>query len=448
MAWTRAGSDSPWVHRSLVEWRSIRRKVGRVVYELFCKMNIKKYTLTFALALLTLPFYTHAQVVNVTFNLVNDNFGILTPSDFTYNVGHGGTDGVNTGRDWNVGKQATTGTVEYKIEQLSVEPKPITYTVTYSISTDSTGNKIFGNNWTQRENQLKTYWKENGGSITFSPECNGIIDIGQTKNCVITVDDGPLNIGQINIQYTFIGSYSLPVNYTIIQKLSGGSQQTQGGTSQGNPGNILNIPFGSIDPNAQEYHIVFQPVSQFILKMSGDCEGQIPTASETKTCLATFRLSPPPTPASTPTPEIPTAQSTPACSQDIWSCGDYGICSVVGIQSRSCTKTFDCPNVQTATPTTDQPCQPTIQPKSIQIKQDSVTNPVLEKISPKKSVATPAVTKFEIKEQKNTKEEKIEKPKELLSIIDQNTVSSTTEKKETAKPPVIIRIIRWFFSLF
>src|SRR3989344_4578467 len=406
MAWTRAGSDSPWVHRSLVEWRSIRRKVGRVVYELFCKMNIKKYTLTFALALLTLPFYTHAQVVNVTFNLVNDNFGILTPSDFTYNVGHGGTDGVNTGRDWNVGKQATTGTVEYKIEQLSVEPKPITYPVTYSISTDSTGNKIFGNNWTQRENQFKTYWKENGGSITFSPECNGIIDIGQTKNCVITVDDGPLNIGQIN------------------------------------------IPFGSIDPNAQEYHIVFQPVSPFILKMSGDCEGQIPTASETKTCLATFRLSPPPTPASTPTPEIPTAQSTPACSQDIWSCGDYGICSVVGIQSRSCTKTFDCPNVQTATPTTDQPCQPTIQPKSIQIKQDSVTNPVLEKISPKKSVATPAVTKFEIKEQKNTKEEKIEKPKELLSIIHQNTVSSTTEKKETAKPPVIIRIIRWFFSLF
>jgi len=47
------------------------------------------------------------------------------------------------------------------------------------------------------------------------------------------------------------------------------------------------------------------------------------------------------------------------CSEDVWTCGNYGICSIFGIQSRICTKTFDCPNVQTPAPATDTSCQPT-----------------------------------------------------------------------------------------
>ena len=48
---------------------------------------------------------------------------------------------------------------------------------------------------------------------------------------------------------------------------------------------------------------------------------------------------------------------TPSCTADIWTCGAWGSCSLSGIQNRSCTKTFDCPNVQTAPPITDQYCE-------------------------------------------------------------------------------------------
>ena len=48
---------------------------------------------------------------------------------------------------------------------------------------------------------------------------------------------------------------------------------------------------------------------------------------------------------------------TPSCTADVWTCGAWGSCSLSGIQNRSCTKTFDCPNVQTAPPTTDQYCE-------------------------------------------------------------------------------------------
>jgi len=253
------------------------------------------------------------------------------------------------------------------------------------------------------------------------------------------------DVGKLNIQYTFIGDYSLPAGFTIVQKLSDGAQQTEGGTSSGNPGYILNVPFSSFNPDAKEYHVIFQPASPFVLQMSGDCEGQVPPVGVTRTCLATFRLPPPLAPTPAPAP----IQSAPTCSEDIWSCGDYGVCSVTGIQSRSCTKTFDCQNVQTVTPTTDQSCQPTIQLQSIQVKQDSVTNSVLEKTSPKKSVATPTVTQIETKEQKNTKEEKVEGTEAPLGVIDQNTASPAVEKKkEVAKPSVVTRVIRWFLNLF
>ncbi len=49
------------------------------------------------------------------------------------------------------------------------------------------------------------------------------------------------------------------------------------------------------------------------------------------------------------------------CSADTWQCGNWGTCSPQGIQTRSCSKTFDCPSVETAAPTTSQYCEPTYQ---------------------------------------------------------------------------------------
>ncbi|MBI4458076.1 fibrobacter succinogenes major paralogous domain-containing protein [Candidatus Uhrbacteria bacterium] len=48
-----------------------------------------------------------------------------------------------------------------------------------------------------------------------------------------------------------------------------------------------------------------------------------------------------------------------SCTSDDWACSDWGSCSTDGMQSRSCTKSFDCPAVETSSPATSQPCVPT-----------------------------------------------------------------------------------------
>lgn len=222
--------------------------------------------------------------------------------------------------------------------------------------------------------------------------------------------------GQLNVQYTFIGDYALPASYTIIQKLSGNAQQTQGGTSLGNPGYKHDISLDRFEVDAQEYYINFQPAPPFVLEMKGDCQGKVPIAGEIKNCLAEFRLPPPPAPASVPAPDstpIPTPTPEPSptiqpiCTEDIWSCGSYGACSVAGIQSRSCTKVFDCPDVQTAIPMTDQSCQPVAQAQSIQDNQDKQDSAKFNfrGDNPKKSEATSVATKIENKKQLDIKEE-------------------------------------------
>lgn len=59
-----------------------------------------------------------------------------------------------------------------------------------------------------------------------------------------------------------------------------------------------------------------------------------------------------------------------ACDADTWTCGDWGSCSLSGIQNRSCRKTFDCPSVETAPPVADQYCEAPNRPTQ-QVPQDS-----------------------------------------------------------------------------
>ena len=76
----------------------------------------------------------------------------------------------------------------------------------------------------------------------------------------------------------------------------------------------------------------------------------------------TQTVSPPDTPViSPPPPPLPPATTTtiePVCSQDTWSCGDWSSCSSSGTQTRSCTKTFDCPSADTPSSATSQSCTP------------------------------------------------------------------------------------------
>ena len=222
---------------------------------------------------------------------------------------------------------------------------------------------------------------------------------------------------------------------------------------------LYNMENSNISPTDYEVKLPFIPYYEYTL--AGDCKGTV-WDDKVKMCIVQWTDTGPavaPVPRTEVTAPVPTQiQATPTCSQDIWSCGEYGICSVAGIQSRSCIKTFDCPNVQDAPPTTDQSCQPPAQLQPIQTnKQNLNTNSILEKATPKKSVNTPPVTKIETTAQKITSKEKTEKSKEPIAkvasssqgnLIDQNVTSSTPKEQIVTKPSVFNRIFRWFSSFF
>lgn len=65
-----------------------------------------------------------------------------------------------------------------------------------------------------------------------------------------------------------------------------------------------------------------------------------------------------PTPALIYTP-IPTStpNRTVLCNADIWECGNWSVCYTNGVKNRTCTKTYDCPNVETALPIIEEHCK-------------------------------------------------------------------------------------------
>lgn len=49
---------------------------------------------------------------------------------------------------------------------------------------------------------------------------------------------------------------------------------------------------------------------------------------------------------------------SPSCTEDTWTCGEWGECSSEGKQTRTCTITFDCSNLDTPQPAREQTCTP------------------------------------------------------------------------------------------
>lgn len=80
------------------------------------------------------------------------------------------------------------------------------------------------------------------------------------------------------------------------------------------------------------------------------------SGSQTRSCSKTLEC------PSVVTPSPITSQSctppAPSCQTDTWSCGDWNTCSASGNQTRDCTKTFDCSVVNTPSPSTSQSCTP------------------------------------------------------------------------------------------
>ena len=65
-----------------------------------------------------------------------------------------------------------------------------------------------------------------------------------------------------------------------------------------------------------------------------------------------------PTAATASATDIDKDLAASSCTADAWSCGDWGACTSGGIQTRSCTMTFDCPGVSTPSPAVSQACTP------------------------------------------------------------------------------------------
>ncbi|MEK6922925.1 MAG: hypothetical protein AABX08_03955 [Nanoarchaeota archaeon] len=50
------------------------------------------------------------------------------------------------------------------------------------------------------------------------------------------------------------------------------------------------------------------------------------------------------------------SRSKPSCTEDTWSCSEWGPCKKDEIQTRTCTLTTDCPGVETAKPSEKESC--------------------------------------------------------------------------------------------
>ncbi|HEY4514639.1 MAG TPA: LamG-like jellyroll fold domain-containing protein [Candidatus Paceibacterota bacterium] len=97
-----------------------------------------------------------------------------------------------------------------------------------------------------------------------------------------------------------------------------------------------------------------------------NCQGGVSSPATSQSCAYT----------ATPATQPPVYQAPqPSCTADTWSCGDWNSCSISGVQNRSCRKTFDCPNVETAPPVADRYCEAPSRPAQ-QVPQDSnaITN--------------------------------------------------------------------------
>lgn len=79
------------------------------------------------------------------------------------------------------------------------------------------------------------------------------------------------------------------------------------------------------------------------------------SGTQTRSCTKSFDC--PTAETSSPATSQNCTPPQSACSTDTWTCGRWDVCSLSGIQNRSCAKTFDCPSAETAPPTISQYCE-------------------------------------------------------------------------------------------
>ncbi|MFH1255578.1 MAG: hypothetical protein V1667_03885, partial [bacterium] len=304
-------------------------------------------------------------IVNVV--VINDGAGELKPSNLSYNVMYGGADASSFGF-------GPAGSKILTLDQGNLE-QPMLYEVYISRAPNKENHNVAGiYNGEEGVALYKPYWPSGGGITTFAGDCKGTIGPEEVKKCTITFDDGDIKYGwgYTEISPGFYNEKMQPLTTVCTYKNRG---QFYGDK-------LVKAPTPSPEDNI---------IGCLTMKTEAEYKAEAEAAAkaaERASLLELIReeisnknsepVQPPPSQQQTQTPP-------PSCSADTWQCGNWVICSPQGVQTRSCSRTYDCPSAETVIPSTTQYCQyaPDSEPIESQENKINVKNKIDKNLSNK-----------------------------------------------------------------
>ena len=115
---------------------------------------------------------------------------------------------------------------------------------------------------------------------------------------------------------------------------------------------------GTIEATVDEVHFyVVEPEAQgcaedqYTCSEWSECDAN---GTQTRTCTLTFDCPN----VTTPAPATTQSCDPEECTEDVWVCTNWSTCSANGTQTRTCTKSVECPLVDTPKPAESQTCTP------------------------------------------------------------------------------------------
>lgn len=246
----------------------------------------------------------------------------------------------------------------------SINPSSIYYNGEVDIIGTGFGDKTVSNGGTNDGSVVKIYNSSQGQFILSWSDTNVKVGVNNSDNF------GTISLVVSAVFQTYHRVDSNPFPITLLGDCRGdeyhcgelGACQLDG-TQTRNCSKTFscpNVPLGTYSYNPLPQTVFpctyVPPACSADTWSCGDWNACSASGTQTRSCTKTFEC---PT-AVTPSPA--TTQSCtftpPTCTEDTWSCGAWDSCSPFGMQNRSCTKTFDCQSVYTPSPSTSQYCTP------------------------------------------------------------------------------------------
>jgi len=115
-----------------------------------------------------------------------------------------------------------------------------------------------------------------------------------------------------------------------------------------------------------------------------------------------------------------TCNYIPLCDSDTWSCGDWSDCSASGSQARVCTKIFDCPDIETKSPITNQDCEIINQDSQNEPQPNQIQDePILIKDNEQQVSEERKITNLQVEEER--RDEVVGVVQEISQVAEENS---------------------------